>query len=212
MELPCYSKTTLARILFREVILKVFLGVCTACFSLSGCMAGNIFLYVDSDGVHHFSDSRINGGYEISTRAESGSGLVGLSWLDSPLKRSKFDGAISKAAKLYRLPSNLLHAVIEVESNYNPDAVSSAGAVGLMQLMPATSARFGVVDARNPISNITGGARYLRYLIDLFEQDLQLVLAAYNAGENAVIKRGFRVPPFKETEEYVRKVLRIYNK
>ena len=194
-----------------EIIFKTLLAACTMSCFLIECRAGNIFLYVDSDGVHHFSDTRRNGGYEILNRGGSGSTLVGLSRLEPHKIPQKFNGAILRAAKRYRLPSNLLHAVIEVESNYNPNAVSSAGAVGLMQLMPSTSARFGVLDARNPISNITGGAKYLRYLIDLFDEDLKLVLAAYNAGENAVIKRGYKVPPFKETQDYVRKVLQIYN-
>ena len=174
-------------------------------------MAANIYKYVDSEGAYHFSDIRLHAGYKILKGGRIYETAVEQGWLGTRKKRQTFEGIISRAALQYQLPVDLIHAVIEVESNYNPNAISPAGAVGLMQLMPATSARFGVLDARNPIANVIGGAKYLRYLIDLFEEDLILVLAAYNAGENAVIKQGFKVPPFKETQDYVVKVLRIYN-
>ena len=102
-----------------------------------------------------------------------------------------------------------MHAVIDVESNFNPDALSRKGAQGLMQLMPATAERFGVSNAFNPAQNIDGGTRYLRYLLDLFGGDKRLALAAYNAGENKVLAvKG--VPPYRETRNYVAKVLRRF--
>lgn len=118
---------------------------------------------------------------------------------------------IRKAAETHKLPYDLLHAVIHAESAYNTDAISKAGAQGLMQLMPATAARFGVSDPFNPIDNINGGSRYLRYLLTLFKNDYELALAAYNAGENAVIRHGRKIPPYKETQHYVRKVLKLYH-
>jgi len=106
----------------------------------------------------------------------------------------------------------LIHAVISVESGYNPSARSSAGAVGLMQLMPGIARRYGVKDRLDPAQNIQGGARYLRDLKVMFGNDLQLVLAAYNAGEDAVMRYGRRIPPFHETAAYVPKVLDYYRK
>jgi Transglycosylase SLT domain len=115
---------------------------------------------------------------------------------------SGIDEAVSRIAAEHSLPPQLIHSVIKVESNYNPHAVSSKGALGLMQLIPATARRFGVNDAFNPIQNIQGGAKYLRYLLDLYNGDYPLALAAYNAGEGAVARYG-GVPPYAETQNYV---------
>jgi len=112
------------------------------------------------------------------------------------------DEAVEKIAAQHSVPAELLHSVIKVESNYNPNAVSSKGALGLMQLIPSTARRFGVSDVFNPVENIQGGARYLRYLLDLYNWDLHLTLAAYNAGEAAVAKFG-GVPPYAETRNYI---------
>ena len=103
----------------------------------------------------------------------------------------------------------LLHAVIRTESAYQPNALSHAGACGLMQLMPQTAARFNVRDIWDPAENIRGGATYLRLLLDMFDNDLRLALAAYNAGENAVKRYGNEIPPYQETQDYVRRVLRF---
>ena len=100
---------------------------------------------------------------------------------------------------------------LESESAYQPDAVSHKGAVGLMQLMPGTAERYGVSDRHDPVQNLSGGTRYLRDLLEMFDNDLQLALAAYNAGENAVIRYGNKIPPYNETQGYVRKVIRFYN-
>lgn len=124
--------------------------------------------------------------------------------------RERFSGLIEKAASKVRLRPELLHAVIKTESGYNPDAVSRAGAQGLMQLIPATAERYGVTDSFDPQQNINGGARYLRDLLVMFNFDLRLALAGYNAGENAVIKYGYQIPPYPETQDYVRKVLGHY--
>ena len=112
------------------------------------------------------------------------------------------DEAVEKIAAQQSVPVELLHSVIKVESNYNPNAVSSKGALGLMQLIPSTARRFGVADVFNPVENIQGGARYLRYLLDLYNWDLHLTLAAYNAGEAAVAKFG-GIPPYAETRNYI---------
>ncbi len=125
---------------------------------------------------------------------------------------STFDNHIHAAAAETKVDPGLIKAVISVESGYNPTARSPKGAMGLMQLMPETARRYGVKDIRDPRENIHGGARYLRDLMAMFGNDLSLVLAAYNAGEEAVMKYGRRIPPFAETTAYVPKVLSRYKK
>ena len=122
-----------------------------------------------------------------------------------PVTTAAIADAVERAAAQHSLPAALLHSVIKVESNYNPTAVSPKGAQGLMQLIPATARRFGVSDAFDPADNIQGGAKYLRYLLDLYGGDYPLALAAYNAGEGAVAKYG-TVPPYAETQNYLRLV------
>jgi len=114
---------------------------------------------------------------------------------------------IEEVAREVAMSPQLLHAVIEVESGYQANARSPKGAQGLMQLMPATAERFGVRNAFDPRQNIRGGALYLKWLLEYFRGDLRLALAAYNAGEAAVVKAGYRIPPIAETRDYVPKVL-----
>lgn len=118
----------------------------------------------------------------------------------------KFAAIVDEKSKKYKVIPELLHAVIEAESAYDPDAVSHAGAVGLMQLMPATAKRFGVTDRTDPSQSVDGGAHYLRVLLDYFDNDLTLAIASYNAGEGAVVKYGRKIPPYRETQNYVVKV------
>ena len=127
-------------------------------------------------------------------------------------EKSRYDSLVDQVARGYQLDSNLLHAVISVESRYNPNALSPAGAVGLMQLMPATAKRYGVDDALDPEQNLHGGARYLRDLLSMFGSDIRLALAAYHAGENAVTRHQNNIPPFQSTIEFVARVLDAYNK
>lgn len=117
----------------------------------------------------------------------------------------RLKAAVDLVAGEQSLPPALLHSVIAVESNYNPNAVSPKGAQGLMQLIPATARRFGVSDAFDPVENIRGGASYLKYLLELYRGNYTLALAAYNAGEGAVARYG-TVPPFPETRDYVKQV------
>lgn len=126
--------------------------------------------------------------------------------------RSGYDEVVDEISRAYGLESALLHAVISVESRYNPKAVSRKGAVGLMQLMPQTAKRYGVLDAFDPRQNLDGGARYLRDLLRMFNNNVGLALAAYNAGEQAVIKHGNRIPPYGETLRYVPLVLDSYER
>jgi soluble lytic murein transglycosylase-like protein len=115
---------------------------------------------------------------------------------------SGIDETVSRIAAEHKLSPQLIHSVIKVESNYNAHAISNKGALGLMQLIPATARRFGVGNAFNPAENIQGGARYLRYLLDIYSDNYPLALAAYNAGEGAVARYG-GVPPFAETQNYL---------
>jgi soluble lytic murein transglycosylase-like protein len=128
----------------------------------------------------------------------------------APGRAQRYLRHIQKAAQLYQLPAAFLRAVMKVESDYTPRAVSHAGAMGLMQLMPQTAAAMGVRNPFDPKQNILGGARYLRVLANKFNGDLVLTIAAYNAGEGAVVKHG-GVPPYRETRRYVRNVLERYH-
>lgn len=122
----------------------------------------------------------------------------------------RYAGAIRKAAARQALDPALVAAVIAAESNFKPRARSPSGAAGLMQLMPGTAARFGVADRLDPGASLAGGTRYLRWLLDTFAGDVSLALAGYNAGENAVIRHGRRIPPYRETQDYVPRVLAFY--
>ncbi|GHD78895.1 lytic transglycosylase domain-containing protein [Vogesella fluminis] len=121
-----------------------------------------------------------------------------------------FSKLIHQVAREHQLDPQLLHAIVTVESGYNPGATSPKGAQGLMQLMPDTAARFGVRNRADPLQSLRGGARYLRFLQGHFKQDMTLVIAAYNAGEGAVGKYRNTIPPYRETREYVAKVLASY--
>ena len=125
-----------------------------------------------------------------------------------PIHNTAFDTVVGDMAKRHEVEESLVRAVIHAESAYKPNAVSPVGAAGLMQLMPATAKRFGVKNRFDPTQNISGGVKYLRQLLDLYNQDVRLALAAYNAGEGAVAKyKG--VPPYPETRNYVEKVIAL---
>ena len=183
--------------------------------------------YVDDGGVTHFATHRVDERYQLffkgatsldaaDTHASSAQAALEQSALyrrvaDHPNLR-RFAALIERNAKAQALDPALIKAVIAVESAFEPDAVSAKGALGLMQIIPATAARYGIAERRNrtiaqqllePPTNIRIGARYLRDLLDLFGDDLALALAAYNAGEESVRHNGNRIPPFPETREYV---------
>ena len=128
----------------------------------------------------------------------------------APRALHRFKQLVDTAAERHGLDPKLLHAVVGVESNYDPAALSVKGARGLMQLMPATARRFGVADPNDVVQNLDAGARYLRWLLEFFNGNLELALAGYNAGENAVVHAGYRVPPYSETVRYVPKVMSQY--
>lgn len=125
--------------------------------------------------------------------------------------RKPYDSIIVSVAQNYRVPPELVHSIIKAESNYDPWAISSKGAMGLMQLMPLTATQYKVMNVFDPKQNIVGGVKYLVDLIKLYDGDTKRVLAAYNAGQEA-IKRYGGIPPYRETRNYIKKVMATYNK
>ena len=176
----------------------------------------DIYKYVDKYGRVYLTDRPAHTGYKRLVKtwkgwSESRVGGGSINYRALAANRERFSKTIEVAAKNQKLPTALVHAVITAESAYDPNAISTAGAVGLMQLMPQTAARYGVTNREDPNSNISGGTRYLRDLLGMFDNDLVLAIAAYNAGENAVLNYGRRIPPYVETQTYVRRVLKYYN-
>jgi len=170
-----------------------------------------IYTYVDADGIKHYTDVPDNNRYKLLVLSPRDMTQSGQYYDQSLMARAtQYDSIIEKAALSAAVEPNLLRAVIVVESGFNSRAVSKRGAVGLMQLMPATAIRFGVSNPYDPKQNVHAGARYLKFLIDRFGQDVRLALAAYNAGEETVDRNGGRIPPFAETMAYVPRVMKIY--
>jgi soluble lytic murein transglycosylase-like protein len=175
----------------------------------------DIYAYTADDGSESFSNVPTDERYSvlITELAVAAVPVAAMPKAKSGLARKAgYDQGVDEVSRAYGLESALLHAVISVESSYNPNAVSSKGAAGLMQLMPQTAKRYGVADAFDPRQNLNGGARYLRDLLRLFNNNISLALAAYNAGEHAVMKHGNRIPPYRETLNYVPRVLGFYQR
>ena len=179
----------------------------------------DIYSFKDEKGVVHFTNiSGLDKRYKLVRKesvASSGAPVVdnyapARVFMPSQEDIQKYSAIIDTAAKAYGVDASLIHAVISAESGYNPYALSRTGAMGLMQLMPDTARRYGVQNMMDPVENIHGGVRYLRDLLTMFKGRLDLAVAAYNAGENAVIRHGHRVPPYSETRHYVPKVLGFY--
>jgi soluble lytic murein transglycosylase-like protein len=169
-----------------------------------------IFAFTDSQGIVHYSNVPADARFELVWAAPGQ--RQDLSHKGPSLQRSAaYSHMIDGAALANRLEPALVTAVILAESGGDPQAVSKRGARGLMQLMPATARRYGVSDAFDPEQNIRAGSRYLHDLAERYQNDLELMLAAYNAGPEAVDRQGGRIPPFRETLEYVPRVLQIYH-
>lgn len=182
----------------------------------AGAGYADVYKYRDTRGMIHLTDAPMGRGYVLLKRfslpgtrqrgSNSGNALA-----EMHRRRSRYSTLIDDVARQTRVRAALLHAVVRAESAYRADAESRKGALGLMQLMPDTAARFGVTDRLDPHQNLLGGATYLGVLLDQFEHDLKLALAGYNAGENAVVGYGNQIPPYPETQAYVRKVLAFYD-
>ncbi len=164
----------------------------------------DIYKYVDDKGVTHFSNVPTDARFKFFLRERRIQFRLGPGF-------EKYDALIWKASEKYQVDYALVKAVIKAESNFNPTAISRVGAKGLMQLMPRTAYALQVNDSFHPEDNIEGGVRYLRYLLNLFKEDLPLALAAYNAGEKTVARyKG--IPPYPETRTYIRRVLYYFEK
>jgi hypothetical protein len=180
----------------------------------------DIYQYTDENGVMHFSNVSVGTAKKYkklksaaaekqqatATPSSTAPSQVPSSSSDSP---SAYVDIINSACNRHGVDPALVHAIVKVESDFNPYAMSRKGAMGLMQLMPQTAAEMKVGNSFNPHDNIDGGVKYVRYLIDRYEGNLSLALAAYNSGETAVKKWG-TIPPYRETQNYVQRILRIY--
>ncbi len=206
----------MAQLFFILSIVSV-LGLADRCYA-------DLYMYVDDKGAIFFTDAPTHGGYvkikeTPKPSQESGVGSQEKKQ-DSESKPASQRAIINLdkgilykniqyTAKRHNVDPDLIWAVIRTESNFNSTAVSPKGAMGLMQIMPATARAYDIRDPFNPHQNIEGGTKYLRYLLSMFNGDLPLSLAAYNAGENKVLSYG-NIPPFSETRDYVNKVLSFY--
>ncbi len=179
----------------------------------SSLARADIFSYTDAQGITHFSNVPADSRYRLllvapAEKTESATSPRSGKWL---AKSAAYDSMIESAALTHTIHAALIRAVIVVESGFNPRALSKRGAVGLMQLLPSTARRYGVSNIYDPAQNIRAGTHYLSDLMVRYDSNVNLVLAAYNAGENAVERYGGQIPPFKETQDYVPNVLRIYH-
>ncbi|MEM7054824.1 MAG: lytic transglycosylase domain-containing protein [Pseudomonadota bacterium] len=176
----------------------------------SGLTKAQVYRYVDENGIIVLTNiTPDKTRYDVENVGCYGTCVKGVDWHSTPLKREPYRDEILAAAEIYDVDAALVRAIMHAESWFNHEAVSHAGAEGLMQLMPATQTRFGVEDAFEPLENITGGVAYLAELLETFDNDWELAAAAYNAGEGAV-KRHDGIPPFEETREYVRRLRILY--
>jgi len=195
----------------RQHCLRVITLACIAWMSFPA--QADVFQTIDVQGVVHLTNVPAGFGYQLLLRGPQNQQTDRKHQevhTKRPPDKPDYSKVLSSAAREQRLDKALLQAVIAQESAFDPQAVSSKGAVGLMQLMPATAQRYGVSDRYDPEQNIRGGARYLHDLMQQFDNNLPLVLAAYNAGEDAVKRYGNRIPPYAETREYVPRVLGLY--
>ncbi|PPA01271.1 lytic transglycosylase [Pseudomonas sp. MWU12-2312b] len=182
------------------------------CLLLAGVAQADVFVSTDAKGNFVLSNVHRPGRHYERVIHEPAAAVVSLDQQPQMIAAQPYAELVSAAATANELPAALLHAVIKTESAYNPSAVSAKGAGGLMQLMPDTAREMGVTDVYDPKANIQGGARYLKRLMTLFDNDIALAVAAYNAGPQAVLSRGGVIPPFAETQRYVPSVLRQYRR
>jgi hypothetical protein len=197
----------------RTLVMAITMSITFALgVSVSPTALADIWKRVDENGMSHFSNRHMGKGSVLVMRTKKQPASRGGGAVSRKLAQNKalYTPMIEKAARQYQLDANLIHAVVRAESAYRADAESNKGAVGLMQLMPATAERYGVSDRLDPAQNIRGGTHYLRDLLLQF-RNMQLAIAAYNAGENAVIRYGNKIPPYQETQNYVQKVIRFYH-
>ncbi|NDY72564.1 lytic transglycosylase [Desulfobacter hydrogenophilus] len=186
-----------------------FLFICL-CLIWPCTALGDIYRHVDADGVVHFTNTPTAEGYTLYLKEKKGGGLPARTrrFKAGP---SIYDNIILKAARAFGVDHALIKAVIHAESSFNPKAVSSKGARGLMQIMPRNDASLNISNPFDPSQNIMGGTRYLKRMLIRYNEKLALALAAYNAGPSAVDKYK-KIPPYEETQTYVQKVMSLYSR
>lgn len=189
-------------------VIKLYVALILLTLACAAVSHADIYKFEDADGVIHFTDAPTDRRFKIFMRDIQKDRRLRTNFGFGKLSRNpaEFDSIINSCASEFGVDKSLVKAVIHAESGYNPNAVSSKGAAGLMQLMPGTAQGLKVSDSFNPSENIRGGVRYLRFLLDTFKGNVTLALAAYNAGLTRVAKYG-GVPPYEETRNYVSKVL-----
>jgi soluble lytic murein transglycosylase-like protein len=196
-----------------RIFCALLLGFC--CLAAAPRARADIYAFTDEQGVTHYTNMPDDPRYALLIKAppepRAERSLVAATIKGDWRERAKtYSGMIDKAARTAAVHPALVRAVIAVESAFDPRAVSRAGAQGLMQLLPATARRYGVGNPFDPEQNVRGGATYLSYLLKRYNNNIELALAAYNAGEDAVDRYGKTIPPYRETREYVPAVLRMY--
>ena len=184
-----------------------FLSLILGLFITAPNATADLYKKVDEKGHVFFTDTPEGSGFRLIMRTPK-KGTI--EYKNFQQNRRQFTPLIRQQARQFKVDPSLVMAVIHAESAYDKNAISRAGAVGLMQLMPGTARRFGVSNRKDAAQNIQGGVRYLRHLLELFDFNIRLTLAAYNAGESAVKKYDNKIPPYKETQHYVKKVLVYY--
>lgn len=179
---------------------------------LTGVVHADVFVSRDANGGYVLSNVHRPGRHYERVIPDAAVAQVSIEQQPRMTAAQPYAELVSAAAVANQLPVALLHAVIQHESGNDPAATSAKGAGGLMQLMPGTAREMGVTDVHDPKANIQGGAKYLKRLMTLFDNDVALALAAYNAGPQAVLSRGRVIPPFAETQRYVPSVMRHYRR
>ncbi|SEN26394.1 Transglycosylase SLT domain-containing protein [Pseudomonas sp. ok272] len=179
---------------------------------LTGVVHADVFVSLDANGSYVLSNVHRPGRHYERVIRESAVAQTSLDQQPQMIAAQPYAEWVLAAASANQLPAALLYAVIQHESNYDAGATSPKGAGGLMQLMPETAREMGVTNVYDPKANIQGGAKYLKRLMTLFDNDITLAVAAYNAGPQAVLSRGGVIPPFAETQRYVPSVLRQYRR
>ncbi|MBE0468461.1 MAG: lytic transglycosylase domain-containing protein [Methyloprofundus sp.] len=187
-------------------LLLIFIALLVSVSTVSA----DVYKYTAPDGNVYYTDEPSHKKYKLIIRSKPKGYVAAFKHLQK--NKQKYTPIIAAAAEKHGLDPKLVHAVIHAESAYDAKAISSAGAVGLMQLMPATALQYGATNRKDPEQNIFAGTRYLKYLLSLFDDNLKLSIAAYNAGENAVKKYHNQIPPYPETQKYVKQVLSLYQK
>lgn len=208
--------TAVSQTIIYRTCLAILLGWPCASFA-------DTYAHIDDNGAIHISDVQVDSRYFLFRRSiqqvdppEAASPTGGMQMthpvfvdLSERIANKRYGALIAQVAREHDMDPALIHAVVAVESGFDTRARSSKGAGGLMQLMPATAERYGVLDVWDPLQNLRGGTRYLRDLLSLFKNNVSLALAAYNAGENAVMRAGNAIPAYRETRIYVPKVMEL---